>query len=400
MKDEKKYPDAVVTACGSYSPSETELSLRKALSLLGGPERFFVPGSKVFLKPNLLSPSPPEKAVTTHPSVFGALCSILKESGVNIYYGDSPAISNLKKASEVSGLAREAEKYGVFRSDFKTCEKIISPETGIVYNTVKCIKDYDFIISLPKFKTHELMKITCCVKNQLGLVAGLSKAGMHVRFPGPESFAEMLIDLNRIVSPSLYIVDAVVSMEGNGPNNGTPFKTGAIIAGTNPFACNAAACRLINLDPEFVPVMKKAREAGIDKGNYRISYSGMREDESFPSFRISRTKTGMPGLSSLINFLPGAAGRAVRNRIINRPVISDKKCKRCGICTDICPVEPKALRKGKNSSPPVFDYSKCIRCYCCQETCPHNAIKSERPSLGKILSLVSRIKNRILPAGN
>lgn len=55
-----------------------------------------------------------------------------------------------------------------------------------------------------------------------------------------------------------------------------------------------------------------------------------------------------------------------------RPVITEEKCKRCGICWKVCP-EP-AIRP---TDPPAVDYDYCKGCGICIEECPFGAIHSE-----------------------
>jgi formate hydrogenlyase subunit 6/NADH:ubiquinone oxidoreductase subunit I len=70
-----------------------------------------------------------------------------------------------------------------------------------------------------------------------------------------------------------------------------------------------------------------------------------------------------------------------------RPFIDPALCVNCGICTDVCPLEPKAVQKkpGDADARPVYDYPRCIRCYCCQEMCPHGAISIRRPLLSRLI---------------
>ena len=77
--------------------------------------------------------------------------------------------------------------------------------------------DADIIISLPKFKTHGLTVITGAIKNSYGFLPGAQKARLHKIAGSPKRFHEMLVDVFQLRVPDLFIVDAVVGMEGNGP---------------------------------------------------------------------------------------------------------------------------------------------------------------------------------------
>lgn len=54
----------------------------------------------------------------------------------------------------------------------------------------------------------------------------------------------------------LSVVDAVVSMEGNGPVVGTPGQTGLIIGGENPVATDAVCAKLMGFDWQKIPLIK------------------------------------------------------------------------------------------------------------------------------------------------
>ena len=51
------------------------------------------------------------------------------------------------------------------------------------------------------------------VKNSYGFVYGFHKAKGHTQYPSADSFARMLIDLNKCVAPKLYVMDGIVAME-------------------------------------------------------------------------------------------------------------------------------------------------------------------------------------------
>ncbi|HDC92382.1 MAG TPA: DUF362 domain-containing protein, partial [Candidatus Acetothermia bacterium] len=79
---------AVVRAGGYGSPELCD-AVERALDLLGGLEQFIPRGAKVFVKVNLLPPpSPPERAIITHPAFAEAVLSLLREITPHITVGD------------------------------------------------------------------------------------------------------------------------------------------------------------------------------------------------------------------------------------------------------------------------------------------------------------------------
>jgi len=73
----------------------------------------------------------------------------------------------------------------------------------------------------------------------------------------------MLIDLNEFFRPRLYLVDAVQTMEGNGPTAGTPKYMGALLSGTNPHKIDLLCDKLIGLEAKNVPTLRAAQERGL-----------------------------------------------------------------------------------------------------------------------------------------
>jgi len=79
----------------------------------------------------------------------------------------------------------------------------------------------DFIVSMPKLKTHHWAGMTASMKNFFGVVPGAiygwPKNILH--FKGIDG---SILDLNATVRPSFTILDAITAMEGDGPIMGRP----------------------------------------------------------------------------------------------------------------------------------------------------------------------------------
>jgi len=234
-------------------------------------------------------------------------------------------------------------------------------------------------------KTHGLERFTGSIKNQFGTVVGMRKGEFHVKLPDATDFARMLVDLNNYIKPRLYIMDGIVAMEGNGPRGGTPRAMNVLLFSTDPVALDATACRLINLNPLYVPTTVIGSETGA--GNYleediEIVGDDLKDficsDFICSDFIVNRTPVKSAKKSSIVRFL--------NNRLVPKPFIIVEKCTQCGTCVNSCPVEGKAVNwlNGDHTKPPVYDYQKCIRCYCCQEMCPESAIVLKTPIIRKM----------------
>jgi len=373
-----------LVGCEEYHYPEVRQAVERGLQLLDGLEHLVRPGEKIVLKPNLLAPDPPEKCVTTHPAVFKAMAEALQQAGVNVSFGDSPAVGSTTLAARRAGLKAVADELGLDWADFSRGEEVSFPE-GIQnkrFNIAKGVLRSDGIISLPKLKTHGLTRMTGAIKNQFGCIPGLLKGEFHVKLPDPDNFTRMLIDLNLFLKPRLYVMDGIWAMEGNGPRGGTPRHMGVLLFSTDPVALDATVCRLVNLPPEDVPMLKHAQQMGL--GTYQKE-------------NIDLLGDGWEGFARYDFLKPRKAGISIqnpwlRNRIIPRPTIDHNRCIQCGICIKGCPVKPAVVdwANEEKDKPPVYDYSRCIRCYCCQEMCPEAAIDLKVPWLGQVLAPLLR----------
>jgi uncharacterized protein (DUF362 family)/Pyruvate/2-oxoacid:ferredoxin oxidoreductase delta subunit len=376
----------VLIRCESYEYEIVKKSIERGLFLLGGVSQFVQPGDNILLKPNLLAGAAPEKCVTTHPSVFKAVAEILITAGIHVSYGDSPAIGKTEKAAKKAGLARVAEALDIPLADFKAGRDLFFDEglQNRKFTIANAVFDTDGVISLPKLKTHGLEKFTGAIKNQFGCIPGVLKGEFHIKLPNADDFAKMLVDLNKCICPRLYIMDGVYGMEGNGPRGGTPRKMNILLLSSDPVALDATVCRLINLNPEFVPTTKYGHQAGM--GTYEKEEIELLGDdvESFfcEDFNIDKRPLKIAKTGMFFDFL--------NHRIVAKPYIEEDKCVRCGVCVTMCPADPKAVffKGDDRSMVPEYNYDHCIKCLCCQEICPESAIHLKTPLLRKLINLL------------
>ena len=370
----------VLLPCGEYDEEKVYTLLKQGLYLVDGVEALIPKDAKILLKPNLLKRAEVEKAVITHPVVVGAFARILRENGYEqIVLADSCGHGTTQAVIRGTGMDTYLEKYQIPAIDYSEGIKVDYPQ-GIQakeFILPKELLEQNCVISLSKMKTHALERITGAVKNSYGFVYGFHKAKGHTQYPSADSFARMLIDLDKCVAPKLYVMDGIVAMEGNGPGSGAPVQMNVMLMSTDPVALDSVFSRLVYLKPEMVPTNYHGEKMGL--GTWKeeeitlltpdgeISMSEAVKRYGNPQFNVDRTEVRK-------NIWTRMAGAL--NIFQKKPYIEADKCVRCGICVQSCPVPGKAVdfRKGKDK-PPVYDYKKCIRCFCCQEMCPKKAIK-------------------------
>jgi uncharacterized protein (DUF362 family)/Pyruvate/2-oxoacid:ferredoxin oxidoreductase delta subunit len=354
-----------IVRCETYDDAEVLHGLRRAIDLIGGIEAIVTKGHRVLLKPNLLLGKPQEKAVTTHPSIVRGMIHIVREAGGIPSIGDSPGMGTCLKNAEKAGIKRVAEEMNCPLVEF---DRPVLPEKrqGKYFKHIEIDRTAlgaDVVINLPKWKTHGMMLLTLGVKNMFGCVPGPRKALWHLKAGEDRTlFARMLVDVYRIVRPSLTVLDGVVGMEGNGPGSGNPVRLGLIMASRDAFSLDQIVCDLLNVPRKFLPTNEVAFEEGIIGDEPEVV--GVAVDEvKIPKFKL-------PPLCGLTLGLPFFVKVGLKSALTSKPSLNEATCIHCERCVEICP--PRALkREGKRLA---FDYKRCIRCFCCQEICPEGAI--------------------------
>jgi uncharacterized protein (DUF362 family)/NAD-dependent dihydropyrimidine dehydrogenase PreA subunit len=369
--------------CESYDYDKVKEAVARGISLIGGPEAFVNKGEKILLKPNLLSADPPERCSTTHFTVFKAVGEVLKEAGASLSYGDSPAFHSPLAAAKKAKIAAAADELNIPLADFVNGEDVHYHE-GVqnkVFKIAKGVLESDGLVSISKLKTHGFARMTGTIKNQFGCVPGTLKGEFHVKIPDANNFAKMLVDLNMFLKPRLFVMDGIMAMEGNGPRGGTPKQMNVLLFSSDPVALDATVCRIVDLNPEFVPTTKFGKEAGL--GTYiesEIEIVGDKiEDFYKKDFNVVREPVKPYNTNTALRYL--------QNMLVPKPVIRSEKCIKCGVCVKMCPVDEKPVNwhDGDKSKVPSHIYKKCIRCFCCQELCPESAIDLKVPLIRKFI---------------
>ena len=241
------------------------------------------------------------------------------------------------------------------------------------------------IINCCKLKTHGMMNMTCAAKNMFGSIPGTMKPEYHFRFPDPDVFSDMIVDLSAYLKPVLCVCDAVTGMEGNGPTQGTPRDIGLIMASASPHKLDLAAAHVLSLDPQSVPTLRAAMRRGLCPERFEeLHLEGDGTGTVINGFLHAAGKRDFQFRSS------GLSGKLVhtflRTALQSRPGLSPKDCIGCGKCASICPAKAIVMKNGK----PSIDRSKCIHCFCCQEFCPKGAMRVKRTPVTRFLSLFSK----------
>jgi uncharacterized protein (DUF362 family) len=257
-------PTVILSRCIDYNPSVITEALKKQFELLGGLEKFVRPGDTVLLKPNFIAPRSRRHATQTHPTVIIETARLLKDFGARPFVGDSPAWGNVFSCVRALRLEEPLKKLSVPVKQLDKPRKCIIGAKNTKVGISSVALDADVIINLPKFKSHQQLIATFAVKNMFGCVSGKRKPLWHFRKGGDTNdFCEFLIDIFKFLSPALTIIDGVIAMDGPGPIRGRSRPLGWLIGGTDPIACETICAKLVDIDPEEMPIIKTARQRGF-----------------------------------------------------------------------------------------------------------------------------------------
>jgi len=381
--------------CRTYDQAEAKT--QALLNMMGGIGAFVAEGEKIVLKANLLLPAAPEKAITTHPHIVTAVGRMVNQHGASALVTDSPGAGYqynermMRRIYRVCGLEKACGEAGIALNFDTSAAPVSYPNGKLIkrFEVITPVLNADGVINLCKLKTHLFMHMTGAVKNSFGVIPGLAKPGYHAKLHDTSRFADMLVDLSTFASPRLSVMDAVVGMEGEGPNNGDPRPIGLILASVNPLALDVVAGEIMGIDPMQNPVLQAAARRGLSPARLdEVELIGVEASElRIPDFRLPSTIYGEKGLGPL-PLVQKLMTPLFKNGLTVKPRINKDKCTACGACHDSCPVGAITLYAHLYAE---IDEDTCIRCYCCHEMCPFDAVYLHKSLLYKVVNRLERV---------
>lgn len=217
-------------------------------------------GASVMLKPNLSWPGR-DKAeyANTSAEVLDAVIRVLLERTNRIAVGESDGTRfSVDECFRSSGYAEVLREHGVRWINFsKAPSRAVEHPLLSGFELPVDLLECDVFITLPKLKTHGLTYFTGALKNQWGCIPRYDRILLH------RHLDRLIVELNSLLKPTFSIMDGVVAMGGRGPVNGTRTKLGILLGSRDPVALDAAAIRLVGLDPGRAKHLLLAAEKGL-----------------------------------------------------------------------------------------------------------------------------------------
>jgi uncharacterized protein (DUF362 family) len=245
----------------SYAPAALEGKITDALHLCGLDLR----GKTVLLKPNLVEYIPGAE-VNTNPLLVGATAEAFRVVGAaKIIVAEGPGHQrDTYLVVAENGLERQLREKRLEFVDLNRDEIVRVPlntrftgmDSLLLPRTVLAA---DFIVSMPKVKTHHWAGVTLSLKNMFGVVPGVAY-GWPKNILHWKGIGRSILDINAAVLPHFVVADGIVAMEGNGPLHGSPRNLGCIVLSDDPVAADFTCARLMGLNPWRVPYLAQTAE--------------------------------------------------------------------------------------------------------------------------------------------
>ena len=246
--------------CAEYGDPGLTETIRCVLEAIGLRPR---PKTRVLVKPNLLTPMPPNNLPCTHPLIIRAVCQYLLDLGAEVRVGDSPTFGKAVEIAKKIGLTQVLADLPVTIVNLDQ-PKLVRFSFGGTIPMSRVALENDLIVSVPKLKAHHQMRITGAVKNVYGCVTGIGKPFLHF-LHGDRGcrFENMILEIRQQLPPTVSVMDAVTAMHVHGPVKGEPYHMGLIAASSSAVALDTAVMSIIGLESKDAPLWQTCLDLNL-----------------------------------------------------------------------------------------------------------------------------------------
>jgi uncharacterized protein (DUF362 family) len=264
--------------------TERRAMIRQVLQPFEKEIREGIRGKRVVIKPNVVWDGNP--LCVTHPDAVRGVLEFLKpfHKGQVIVAESTAGPKGTMFSFDEYGYRSLEREYNARLADLNSDRyrvEWIRGEQGFP-NDIKIIDTFldpdNYIISLPRMKTHDCVLATLSMKNvlmasPLNVPKGhpdfvrnqFEKAKMHQG--GALGINYNMFLMAQKVHPSLAIIDGVEGMEGNGPTGGTAVPHGVMVAGLDPVAVDRIGVELMGIEYADIGYLQWCSNAGYGQGD-------------------------------------------------------------------------------------------------------------------------------------
>ena len=234
-------------------------------------------GKKVFVKPNIVSFE--RYPTTTHPEVLREVLKQLTENDCEVVVGDGPApdAGNAERIIENHRLQRICGEFDVELCNLheEPFRKVMT-KTGFKVRVSSVPFDYEYMISLPVLKYHQMVKLTGALKNHFGFLANRERVYCHTKL---KKIDRTIAELHNVFKANLIIMDGARTLRAAQElrHGGKVLRFGYMFAGSDPVAMDCAGLNLLNkmipeldgVSPKDIEYIDIAERLGIGTTEYR-----------------------------------------------------------------------------------------------------------------------------------
>jgi len=236
---------------------------------LGGMGKFVSRGQKVLVKPNIGWDRTPEYAACTNPALVRRIIEHCFSAGAKEVYVFDHTVDNWVNCYRNSGIEKAAKDAGAKVVPANTenyYQEVSIPGAKILKKTRvhQILLETDVFINVPVLKNHDATHMTCAMKNMMGVVwdrAYWHRNNLH------QCIADYALYNKK---PVLHVIDCFNVMTKHGPQGVSKEDVATLqsqIITTDWVAGDAAAAKMIKLDPLKIDYIKIAHDMGIGNMN-------------------------------------------------------------------------------------------------------------------------------------
>ncbi len=254
-----------ISIAGGSGPTA---NLGRALSALGGIERFIVQGDSVAIKPNCAWDRTPQQAANTDPELINALVRKCLEAGAASVVVVDNSCHDPERSFQRSGIAEAAKSAGAKIAHQKSARTVTLDLGGVALGTWEVLEplaEADRVINVPVVKHHSLSRATLGMKNWFGAIVG-RRNSLHQRVD------QVCAELCAAFRPTLTVVDATRVLTAGGPTGGSldlVKHVDQVAVSTDPVAADAWGGSHLDLGPRELQFLSIAERLGLGTSDWR-----------------------------------------------------------------------------------------------------------------------------------
>ncbi len=237
---------------------------------LGGMNAFVQKGQKVLVKPNMGWDMIPDIAANTNPVLIGRIVEHCLRAGAKEVYVLDHTIDNWVNCYRNSGIEKAAKRAGakVVPADTENYYQLVDIPGGVSLKSVKVheiLLEADVFINVPVLKDHNSTRMTCSLKNMMGVV--WDRHYWHAN-----NLHQCIADYALFEKkPALNVIDCYKVIVKHGPmgvSREDVVEMKSQILTSDWVAGDAAAAKMLGIDPEKIDYIPIAHKMGL--GNMKL----------------------------------------------------------------------------------------------------------------------------------